>query len=49
MINYIIGLGSVLIVIGVFYNFIKNSKNNKKGCSCGCNGCSSVNQCNHNK
>ena len=47
MINYIIGIGAVLIVILVFGNLIKNGSREKKGCSGGCSGCSSMNQCNH--
>ena len=47
MINYVIGIGAFLIVVLVFRNLIKKGKEGDGGCSCGCNGCSSANQCNH--
>lgn len=49
MINYLIGVGAFFIVIYVFYRFIKNSRNDKGQCSCGCKGCFIENQCGHNK
>ena len=47
MINYVIGIGAVLIVILLFRNLIKKGKGKYGACSCGCNGCSSANQCDH--
>ena len=47
MINYVIGIGAVLIVILLFRNLIKKGREGNGGCCGGCNGCSSVNQCNH--
>ena len=45
MINYLIGIGSALIVILTCKNFIKNTRSGKSKCSCGCHGCSSTNKC----
>ena len=47
MINYVIGIGAVLIVFLVFRNIIKEGKGEKSGCCGGCSGCSSLNQCDH--
>ena len=47
MINYVIGIGAIIIVILLFRNLIKKGKGEDSGCSCGCNGCSSSNQCKH--
>lgn len=47
MINYVIGIGAIIIVILLFRNLIKKGKGEDSGCSRGCNGCSSANQCNH--
>lgn len=49
MIDYIIGIGSVLIVIAVIGNFIKASKSGKGSCGCNCKGCSSRESCGENK
>ena len=43
MINYVIGIGAIIIVILLFRNLIKKGKGEDSGCSCGCNGCSSAN------
>lgn len=47
MIDYLVGIGAVLIVICVGYRFIKQSRSGKSKCDCGCNGCPSQNKCNN--
>lgn len=45
MINYIIGIGVAVLVIGIIVNNIVKLKKGETGCSSGCGGCESSCAC----
>lgn len=46
MIDYIIGIGAAVIVIGVLVKRIKKLKKGEDiGCGCGCKSCPSASKC----